>query len=485
MTEDVDVCIAIFWTGKDATAAFDPIHPKDIVKLLPDSAFKGLVDPTTIRPEDRAAAPTEEASTTVPSASSQTSLMSLPATPAFTFVKPPLEHMLNTMDFETVARFCMKKEGWDYYASGADDEITLRENRLAFQRLWLRPRVLINVKTIDTTTKMLGADVALPIYITATALAKLAHPDGEIAITRAAHTHQLVYMCPTLASYSLDEMCAARQPGQTQWYQLYVNPNRKLTEDVVRKAERLGCTALCITVDAPQLGRREKDMRNKFTSQQAHLQKGQDVNRSAGVAGALTSFIDPSLCWADIAWLRSLTKMKLVLKGIQTGEDAVLAVQHGIHAIILSNHGGRQLDYARSAIEILPEVMEALRGIGADQSMEVYVDGGVRRGTDVVKALALGAKGVGIGRPILWALASYGQEGVERCLSLLKHEVTMAMALLGARSVSDLKTGMVMTRNISDHFVPGPQDMMQAEAYVPLRAAAFQPGLQPSISSRL
>jgi len=173
-------------------------------------------------------------------------------------------------------------------------------------------------------------------------------------------------------------MTGARQLGQTQFFQLYVNSNRKVTEEVVRKAERNGCKALFVTVDAPQLGRREKDMRNKFTAKEANVLSGHKVQRSQGTARAMSSFIDPSLCWADIDWFKSITSLPIVLKGIQCGEDAVLAVQHGVAGIVVSNHGGRQLDYSRSAIETLPEVVDALKAIGAEKKIEVFLDGGIR-----------------------------------------------------------------------------------------------------------
>jgi L-lactate dehydrogenase (cytochrome) len=365
----------------------------------------------------------------------------------------------------------MKKEGWDYYSSGADDEVTLRENHVAFQRIWLKPRVLVNVSKVNMSCKILGHQSTLPLYLTATALGKLAHPDGELAITRAAFNQGVIQMCPTLASYSLEEMMAAKQPGQVQFYQLYVNYNKKTTEEIIRKAEKGGCAALCITVDAPKLGRREKDMRNKFLAKPPDVQKSKPINRSEGTARALSGFIDPSLNWNDLAWFKSITKMPIVLKGIQCAEDAVLAVQHGVAGIILSNHGGRQLDFARSGIEILPEVMSALRQIGAEKKIEVWVDGGVRRGTDIFKAIALGATAVGIGRPILYGLASYGQAGVERVIELFKEEFEMCMTLMGVTSISEINPSFLSITNLSDHITPTPKDFLTSQTYIPLLPA--------------
>ena len=220
------------------------------------------------------------------------------------FVKPPLAAMLNTFDFESVARETMEPQAWGYYSSGGDDEITLRDNHLAFQRIVMRPRVLVNVRDIDMTTTLLGVPASLPLYFTATALAKLAHPDGELAIVRAAKKAGVPYMLPTLSSYTLDEMLEARQPGQEVFSQLYVNPERSRTKEYVAKLEAAGVRALFITVDAPQLGRREKDMRNKFTQQGSDVQGDDDedgeVDRSQGATRAISSYIDPGLCWDDI-----------------------------------------------------------------------------------------------------------------------------------------------------------------------------------------
>lgn len=335
---------------------------------------------------------------------------------------PILEQCYNLLDFEAVAKHVMKRTAWAYYSSGADDEITMRENHSAFHKIWFRPRILIDVEHVDTSTTMLGDKCSIPFYVTATALGKLGNPEGEVVLTRAAHKHDVIQMIPTLASCSFDEIVDAKKGDQIQWLQLYVNKNRDVTRRIVEHAEKRGCKGLFITVDAPQLGRREKDMRSKFEDVGTSVQKveNDNVDRSQGAARAISSFIDPSLSWKDIAYFQSITKMPIVLKGVQRVEDVILAVEHGCAGVVLSNHGGRQLDTAPSGIEVLAEVMPELRKRGMENKIEIYIDGGIRRATDIIKALCLGAKGVGIGRPFLYAMSAYGEAGVNRAMQLLK-----------------------------------------------------------------
>jgi L-lactate dehydrogenase (cytochrome) len=461
--------------GMDATAVFDPIHPKDIMdKLLKPALTMGVVDPATIREEHKskppgkapAPAPKKKAA---PAADGEAEIVE--------FVKPPLAAMLNTFDFESVARETMEPQAWGYYSSGGDDEITLRDNHMAFQRITMRPRILVNVRDIDMTTSFLGVSSTLPLYFTATALAKLAHQDGEVAIVKAAKKAGVPYMLPTLSSYTLDEMLSAREPGQELFSQLYVNPERSRTQEYVEKLEQNGVRALFVTVDAPQLGRREKDMRNKFTQQGSDVQGDDEeegeVDRSQGATRAISSYIDPSLNWEDVPWLQSITKMKVLLKGVQCGEDAVKAYKAGLAGCVLSNHGGRQLDTCRSGIEVLPEVMEALQAAGyKKEDFTVFIDGGIRRGADIFKAVALGAAACGVGRPVLYSLASYGEKGIVRMVHMLQDELQMVMRLSGTATIESITPGHVITRNLPDHVVPLPQDNLVQGTYMPLVPAA-------------
>jgi len=460
--------------GMDATAIFDPIHPKDIMdKLLKPSLTMGVVDAATIKPEHVAKAPEAHK----PAPKKKKAVADQAEEEVEEFKKPPLNAMLNTFDFESVAREVMEPQAWGYYSSGGDDEITLRDNHMAFQRITMRPRILVNVRDIDMTTHILGVPASLPLYFTATALAKLAHAEGEVAIVKAAKKAGVPYMLPTLSSYTLDEMLAARSPDQQVFSQLYVNPERSRSEEYVQKLEQAGVQALFVTVDAPQLGRREKDMRNKFTQQGSDVQGDDEdegaVDRSQGATRAISSYIDPGLNWEDVPWLKSITKMKVLLKGVQCAEDAVMAFKAGLAGCVLSNHGGRQLDTCRPGIEVLPEVMEALKEAGATkETFAVFIDGGVRRGGDIFKAVALGAQAVGVGRPVLYSLASYGMNGIVRMVHMLQDELQMVMRLSGTPNIPSITEKHVIITNLADHIVPLPTDFLTQRTYQGLEPAA-------------
>ncbi|HLA17959.1 MAG TPA: alpha-hydroxy acid oxidase [Dehalococcoidia bacterium] len=351
---------------------------------------------------------------------------------------------VNLLEYEPLARQKLPEGSYGFIAGAAEDEVTLRENRAAFQRLRLRPRVLVDVSKIDPSTTVLGQRIEFPVLLAPVAVQRLAHPDGELASARAAAAAGTIMALSTSASCSIEEV--ARAAEVPRWFQLYFNRDREVTKRLVERAESHGYSALCLTVDLPWLGRREADIRNRlqfppevtmanFTGDEARgllpVVTGATLDASAGPS-------DPSLTWKDVDWLRSLTKMRLVIKGILTAGDAALALEHGAEAIVVSNHGGRQLDGVPSGIEALTEVVEAVAG-----RAEVLVDGGVRRGTDVLKALALGARAVLIGRPYIWGLAVAGEEGVKRVLSILRFELELAMALAGCPAVADIGLGLI------------------------------------------
>jgi len=351
------------------------------------------------------------------------------------------EHLpVNLFDYEELAQQRLGPLAWDYYSSGAMDEVTLRDNREAFERIAIRYHVLAGTAERDLSTQILGQRHDLPLLIAPTAFARLAHEDGENGVARAAAAAGVTQVLSTLSTTSLEEVAQAAPDG-TRWFQLYVFKDRGLTADLVRRAEAAGYQAIVMTVDAPLLGRRERDARNRFTLPEgltaanlsSQLARIPSDGTDSGLFQFFASVLDPGLTWDDLEWLASLTTLPVLVKGVVRGDDAERAIEHGAGGVIVSNHGGRQLDTSISSIDALSEVAEAVDGRGA-----VLMDGGVRRGTDIVKALALGANAVLIGRPVLWGLAVGGEEGVRHVLRILREELDLAMALCGASNLEEL-----------------------------------------------
>jgi 4-hydroxymandelate oxidase len=352
---------------------------------------------------------------------------------------------VNVLDFEPLARAQMNPAAFDYFAGGAEDEQTLKENRVGFERITIRPRMLVGVEQVDCSTAVLGQKLPYPIGLAPTAFNKLGHPDGEVAAARAAGAAGALMCASTISSTPLEDIAAAATGPL--WFQLYVYRDREITRDLVRRAEAAGYRALVVTVDTPRLGRRERDVRNEFAlPADVHVSNLERYHTADLTTwGGTPSFreyvhrlLDPSLTWDSIEWLASLSRLPVLLKGVLTAEDATLSEQHGASGIIVSNHGGRQLDGATSTIGALPEVIEAVSG-----RVPVLLDGGVRRGTDVFKALAIGAAAVLIGRPYLWGLAAAGEAGVARVLEMLHAELELAMALAGCPTVAAITPGHV------------------------------------------
>ncbi|MBA2571980.1 MAG: alpha-hydroxy-acid oxidizing protein [Gemmatimonadetes bacterium] len=355
--------------------------------------------------------------------------------------------LINLRDFEQAAAERLSQMAYDYYASGSDDERTLRDSELAYGRIRLRPRVLVDVSRRSTECTVLGRRVAFPVLVAPTAFQRMAHPDGELATARAAAALGTVMTVSTWATATLEEVRDAAGAGAGLWSQLYVYRDRGITRALVERAEEAGYEALVLTVDTPLLGRRERDIRNGFTLPAGltlanlatlggdHLPQREG---ESGLAAYVRDLVDPSLTWKDVDWLRSVTRLPVVIKGVVRGDDAQRAVDHGAAAIVVSNHGGRQLDTTVSSVDALPEVVAAVA-----ERAEVYVDGGVRRGTDVLKALALGARAVFVGRPVLWGLAVGGEAGVTQVLAALRDEFDLAMALAGCASPGDVSRDLV------------------------------------------
>jgi isopentenyl diphosphate isomerase/L-lactate dehydrogenase-like FMN-dependent dehydrogenase len=352
--------------------------------------------------------------------------------------------LLCVADYEALARSTLEPGAFGYYAGGAGDEQALAGNVEAWRQVRLRPRVLVDVSGVSTATTVLGTPVSMPLLVAPIAIQRLAHPDGEPGMARAAAAAGTLMCLSTLATATPEEVAAAA-PGAPRWFQLYVFHDRGVTRSLVEQAVQYGYSALVLTVDAPRLGRRERDLRTAFRVPEEIM-----VPSVAAALGTwqgatpidLLGAIDPTLSWDDLEELRSFSPLPLVLKGIQTGEDAALACEHGVDAIVVSNHGGRQLDAVAPTAELLPEVVEAVEG-----RLEVYVDGGIRRGADVVKALALGARAALAGRPPLWGLACGGAGGAQRVLELLRDELELALALCGCTSPAEVDASYLSVRS--------------------------------------
>jgi len=350
-------------------------------------------------------------------------------------------------EYEARARAVMEPTAYDYYVGGAGDELTLAANRRAFERILLRPRSLVDVACVDPSTHVLGEPVAFPVLLAPTSFNRLAHPDGELAAARAAAAARTIMTVSTVSTWTLEEIAAAA--AGPRWFQLYVYKDRALTRDLVTRATAAGYRALVLTVDSPWLGRRERDVRNHFTLPPGLTIKNFETARGRAAqatgwggdsdfATYIRDLFDASLTWDVIGWLQSITPLPILVKGILTPEDARLAVAAGVSGIVVSNHGGRQLDGVEASITALPRVADAV-----GDAVEVLLDGGVRRGTDVLKALALGARAVLIGRPYLWGLAADGEAGVRRVLELLRAELELAMALSGRPAIAAVDRTLV------------------------------------------
>ena len=369
-------------------------------------------------------------------------------------------------DLRRLARRRLPHAIFDFVEGGAGDELTVARNCAAFERLLFEPRVLVDVAKREQSTVVLGERVSTPVLVSPTGMAGLCWPKGEVEAARGAQQAGTIYTLSTHSSCTIEEV-AAGAPGPL-WFQLYVWQDRDLTRSFVDRARAAAYRALVLTVDVPVISRRERDLRNGFTvPPRITLRNAIDTLRRVGwirrvllgpkltlanlvgmpgaprtdivtMAGVANRQVDPSLTWADLAWFRSLWSGPLLLKGVLTVADARKAVEHGVDGLVVSNHGGRQLDGARASIEALPDIVDAV-----GSRVEVLMDGGVRRGADVVRALALGARAVMVGRPYLYGLASGGAGGVRRVLEILQGEVDHALALTGVPRIADLDRTVV------------------------------------------
>lgn len=331
-----------------------------------------------------------------------------------------LERLLSLFDFETGARARVAHGAWERISGAAADEITMRWNREAYDHIRLKPRILMDVSKLDTRVTLFGQEFPFPILLAPTGGQKLIHPEGELAAVRGAAAASATYVISSSASMRVEDI--AKVATGPVWFQLYVQKDRGFTRDLVQRAEDSGCRALCVTVDSPTFGARNREDRAKGELPERELPnlKGKD-------------YLDPTLTWKDIDWLRGFARKPVLLKGVLNPDDAAIGVKAGVAGIIVSNHGARNLDTVPATIDALPLVIEKVAG-----RVPVLVDGGIRRGTDVVKALALGAAAVQIGRPYLWGLGMAGAEGVTRVVQILRKEFEMAMALMGRPTIASI-----------------------------------------------
>ncbi|SCZ88177.1 BZ3500_MvSof-1268-A1-R1_Chr2-1g04239 [Microbotryum saponariae] len=465
--------ILLKYAGKDATEEYTREVIGDCLQDIPHVSFirsSGTIE-DTLSP-DKHLGPVDM--TTVEKVVVQTAAAFDPTKQLIS-----LGECLNLFDIERAAEAKLKAKAFAYYASAADDERTKVWNHQAFSaflrvfkfgplpthlrvfltcplsiaEIRMRPRTLRNVTDIDPTTMMLGHPISLPIFIAPAAMGRLAHPEGERLLVKVAGIYKIPYMVSANASVSFEEIASLKVPGQLLIYQLYVHKDRQRTEETLRKVVAAGYSAICLTVDTPVAGKRERDERatldaesaaDAASSKQGVAPPASNQGSSTGIGQILTSTFDADLNWSDLAWIKRVTGgLPLIVKGIQSAEDAALCVHHGVEAIYLSNHGGRQLEGSPAGVETLLEI-RAHEPHVLDKC-EVYLDGGVKRGTDVLKALALGAKACGMGRPFLFSLA-FGELGVEKVVTILRDEIILNMRLLGAIKIDEIVPSMVNAR---------------------------------------
>lgn len=416
--------------GKDATSAFEDFHAPELVEeTLGAAAKKGIFLSGVPINENR--------KNELGSGSDRQRDVAMPS----------LRAMVSLADFEKMASNCMSPMAWAYVASGADDEISCRENARAYSRIFLRPRVLRDVQLIDCSTTILGHRSSLPFYTSPVGLGKLVHPDGECAIANAVGKEGIIQVVNTVSSMPIERIMDSRvSTEQPVFWQLYADRDLAKSAAFVRRVEKAGVKAIWLTVDSPVVGKRERDERTAGPIDTAEtMQEIVDSTGANGLAAANTGFINAGIDWDIIDWLRSITNLPIVIKGIQCHEDATLAFEHKVDGIVLSNHGGRSLDTAQPPLLTLLEINKHAPHI-LGKHMQVFVDGGIRRGTDIVKALALGATAVGIGRPTLFSMAGgFGSYGVRRMIQILRRELQINMAMVGARTVSELDRNMLNT----------------------------------------
>ncbi|RKL33502.1 hypothetical protein BFJ72_g10018 [Fusarium proliferatum] len=452
--------------GSDATELYNDVHAPDIIEDLPSEKLIGLLEESEItRPTPKI---TEIDPIPPPASPTQTNeILSTPTTKTI----PAIDTILSAPDYEKAARDSLSAKTWAFYSSAATDLVTHGKNKELVRRVMIRPRILRNVSQVTYKTSILGFDSSAPFFISPAAMARLAHPDGELALSRAAANEGIIQCISSNASFSLKSIVKAAPPKQPFFFQLYVNSNHEKTVELLKTVRHLGVKAIFVTVDAPVPGKREADERAAQEQTVKSAISGGESSKDkkgSGFGRLMAQYIDKSLCWDDLAWIREASGgLPIVLKGVQTAEDVIKAAEYGVEGVLLSNHGGRSLDgqvipssshklklmfpSAQASILVLLELRKNCPEV-FDQ-LEVYIDGGFERGSDILKAIALGATAVGIGRPFLYSLI-HGQDGAEHLCHILKDELETSMRLCGITSLSEARPSLVNTLDV-DHMVVG------------------------------
>lgn len=419
-------------TGKDATPAYEDFHsPELIEQTLGSDAKRGLLRPETIvEKAQRDGIEDKKISSKVN--------------------QPSLRAMISLADFEKMASIHMSPMAWAYVTSGADDEISCLENARAYSKVFLRPRVLRDVQTVDCSTTILGQKSSLPFYTSPVGLGKMVHPDGECAIASAVGKEGIIQVVNTVSSMPIEQIMESRvNTEQPIFWQLYADRDLNKSVAFVRRVEQAGVKAIWLTVDSPVVGKRERDER--ATASGADTETMEEIvgnDKATGLATTNTGFINAGIDWSIVDWLRRITTLPIVVKGIQCYEDAAIAFERKVDGIVLSNHGGRSQDTSQPPLLTLLEINRFAPHV-LGKHMEIFVDGGIRRGTDIIKALALGATAVGIGRPTLFSMAGgFGSYGVRRMIQILRRELQINMAMIGARDFGGLDASMLNTRQL-------------------------------------
>jgi isopentenyl diphosphate isomerase/L-lactate dehydrogenase-like FMN-dependent dehydrogenase len=348
---------------------------------------------------------------------------------------PTIPDIVNLDELEEQAKLRLDQASYDFVAGGAGSELTLRANREAFQKIMIMPRVLTGIREADTSTNLLGQRLSMPIYVTPMANHGIVHPLAEVGSAQGARKAGTLFVAPTGSNKTMEEVATSIKDG-SRWFQLYFNKDPEVNKQLLQRAEKAGYSAIVLTVDLPVLGIRDRNVRNRFTLpkglNRSNVQSERFIAATIGLE-SLTAGIKDDLGWDDYEWTREHTSLPVLIKGILSPDDAEEAAKRKVPAIIVSNHGGRQLDTGLGAIQALPRVVERVGG-----KTRVLFDSGIRRGTDVFKALALGADAVGVGRPALWGLALNGAEGVAAVLEHLNMELVNVMRLAGTAKLADI-----------------------------------------------